>query len=97
MVRDKEERIKAIKEAILGMDLWRKPFLTANGLLVKHGPEAKDEFKCDLCAYKSVKETELKRHLYILHKNQTCPNITDAHKRVASPPKIERPSKKDLN
>ena len=60
MMRDKEERIRMIKETILGMDLRRKPFQTANRLLVKSGPESKDEFKCNICAYKSVKETEQK-------------------------------------
>ena len=95
MIRDKEQRIRMMKETILGMDLRRKPFLTANRLLVKPGPQPKTEFKCDLCAYKSVKETELKRHMYILHRNKTCPTITDAKKRAASPPKVERPFKKD--
>ena len=96
IIRDKEHRIRMMKETILGMDLRIKPFLTANRFLAKPGPEQKDEFKCDLCAYKSVKETELKRHMYILHRNKTCPTITDSKKRAASPPKVERPSKKDV-
>ena len=33
--------------------------------------------------------------MYILHRNKTCPTITDAKKRFGCPPKVERPFKKD--
>ena len=98
VIRDKAERIKMIKETILGMDLRRKPFQVASRLMMKSAPEAKNTFKCDLCHYKSTKLTELKRHIYILHKCKSTPDIrkiTEAKKRAGSPPKTERPSKKE--
>ena len=98
MIQSKSERIKMIKETILAMNLRRKPFQVASRLMVKCGPEPKTTFKCDLCHYKSTKLTELKRHMYILHRNKTNPDIrkmTEAKKRAGSPPKAERPSKKE--
>ena len=96
--KQKSERIRILKETMMGMDLRKKPFQTASRLLVKAGPQRGNVFKCDLCAYKSVKITELKRHIFILHRHKTNPHIrkvTDAKKRLASPPKTAPPSKKE--
>ena len=93
LIQEKGDRIKMIKEAILEMDLRRKPFLTAHRLLVKTEPLSKDIFKCTMCPYKSVKMPELRRHMFILHRNKATK--TEAKKRAASPPKIENPSKKE--
>ena len=98
VMRDKSERIKMIKEVIMGMDLRTKPFQVASRLMVKAGPEAKNSFKCNTCPYKSTKLSELKRHMYILHRNRKNPEaskMTKAKKRAGSPTKAERPSKKE--
>ena len=98
VIRDNSERIKMIKETILAMDLRRKPFQVASRLMGKAGPEPKNIFKCNMCHYKSTKLTELKRHMYILHRSKSIPDarkMTETKKRAGSPPKAERPSKKE--
>ena len=84
--RDKSERINMIKDAILGMDLRKKTFQTAAKLQVKpvHQPQ---HFLCDFCPYKSVKSIELKRHLFLLHRNRTNP---EAGKLGNAKKKLER-------
>ena len=98
VAKQKAERIMIIKETILGMDLRRKPFQVPNRFQVKSGPGITDIYQCDHCPYKSVKKPELKRHMFLLHRNRTNPEsrkITDAKKRMASPPKAAPPSKKE--
>ena len=87
LIKEKEDRI-------LEMDLRRKPFLTGQRLLVKTEPLSKDIFKCAKCPYKSVKMPELKRHMFILHRNKAT-LTTESKKRAASPPKLENTSKKE--
>ena len=97
--RDKSERIRMFKDAILEMDLRKKPFQTAKKLQFK-SILAPVHFVCDFCPYKSVKQTELRRHIFILHRNRTNPDVrklTDAKKRLASPPKAAPPPKKEVN
>ena len=72
----KGQRIEAIRDTLLKMDLRKK---YGSQPRKQNKKTTKDEFfKCDSCHYTTVTKTELKRHLFVTHLKKPHPTAMKA-------------------